>query len=60
MPGAPGGPSPDPVIAAALAPAAPGFQRPLPGGPATLAPDGNHYIHAPHAGGIYRRVKPKR
>ncbi len=30
--------------------------RPVPGGPPVQAPDGNHYIHAPHATGIYQRV----
>jgi hypothetical protein len=35
----------------------PGFQRPVPGGPPLPAPDGELYVHAPHPGGLYRRVR---
>jgi hypothetical protein len=33
-----------------------GIQRPVPGGPPVRAPDGNFYVHRPHAGGLYHRV----
>jgi hypothetical protein len=33
-----------------------GSARPVPGGPPVRAPDGNLYVHAPHAGGSYKRV----
>jgi hypothetical protein len=33
-----------------------GIARPVPGGPPVRAPDGQLYIHQPHAGGLYHRV----
>ena len=30
--------------------------RPVPGGPPVRAPDGQLYVHAPHANGLYQRV----
>jgi len=56
-PGGPGGPPP--MLPGGPAPGAGAFPRPVPGGPPTLAPDGNLYIHAPHPGGLYRRVKTR-
>jgi hypothetical protein len=34
----------------------PPMRRPVPGGPPMRGPDGQMYIHAPHAGGPYQRV----
>jgi formin 2 len=34
-----------------------GITRPVPGGPPVRAPDGNMYVHAPHPGGLYQRVR---
>jgi hypothetical protein len=31
-------------------------ERPQPGGPPVLGPDGHYYVHKPHAGGKYQRV----
>jgi hypothetical protein len=36
-----------------------GFGRPVPGGPPMRAPDGHFYVHKPHAGGLYHRVRPR-
>jgi hypothetical protein len=60
--GAPGIGGPPPELMALLAAqrGGGGFQPPVPGGPPTQAPDGHHYIHAPHPGGLYRRVVPRR
>ncbi len=59
-PGAPGGqpqlPPPRPQPQMANGAGGPPMMRPQPGGPPMRGPDGNMYIHAPHAGGQYQKV----